>query len=539
MDSGTRTALISVFRKGGITDFAGELVSLGWQILASGGTCRHLHEAGIEVKDVADLVGGGAILGHRVVTLSREVYAGLLVRDCKEDRDELQRLGIPRIDLVCCDFYPLSDEIAKPGATVESVTEKTDIGGPTMVRAAAKGGRIVICDPADRQVVLDRLRQQGDISSELRQNLRAKAEYLVARYCLDSARFHSQGLYDGLIGRQVAKTAYGENKWQEQAALYSTESDNPLALPRFQTVAGSTPSYNNWVDVERLLQTITHIAAGWNLNYCKVPCIAVAVKHGNACGAAIAPPEDPKVAIEKMVMGDPRAIFGGLVMTNFPIDEELAEVLHTCGLQSGRRIYDGIIAPSFDEKAITMLSRKKDKCRFIVNPALGSLSILECLDAKQRFRPVRGGFLVQPNYTFILNLSDKEMQIFGDRGQEVEPNLLLAWAVGSTSNSNTITLVKDLQLIGNGVAQQDRVGAAQLAQFRALGSHHDTMGAVAYSDSFFPFPDGPAALIAAGVRAIFATSGSINDEKTKAICQAAGVTLYMLPDAVARGFFGH
>ena len=152
-------ALISVYNKDGIVEFVKELVTLGWSIIASGGTAKVLTESGISVRDTASLVGGGAILGHRVVTLSREIHAALLAQDTPEDWRELYNLGIPRIDLVCVDFYPLEEEINRPGATRESVIEKTDIGGPTMVSSAAKGQRIIICDPSHRQKVIDWLKE--------------------------------------------------------------------------------------------------------------------------------------------------------------------------------------------------------------------------------------------------------------------------------------------------------------------------------------------------------------------------------------------
>jgi len=219
-----------------------------------------------------------------------------------------------------------------------------------------------------------------------------------------------------------------------------------------------------------------------------------------------------------------------LVMTNFRITEGLAELL------SGKML-DGIIAPSFDSEAIVRLRRKGDKCRFIKNEALSSEI---ALDVEPRFRYVRGGFLRQPNYTFTLDLYCPELKRFGPAASERHLiDMLLAWTIGSTSNSNTVTLVKDGLLIGNGVGQQDRVGAAQLALNRAFRSGHDTHESVAYSDSFFPFPDGPQTLIDAGVKAILTSSGSIKDQATIDLCVQHGVTLYMIPDQIGRGFFGH
>ncbi len=524
-----RNALISVYHKDGITEFAKALVELGFKIYASGGTFKHLSADGIPALPVSDLVGGEAILGHRVVTLSREVHAGLLARNTEEDIAELARLTIPHLDLVCVDLYPLEAEIAKPGSTKESVVEQTDIGGPTMIRSGVKGGRIVVCDPKDRQKVIDWLKS-GEPANGFVDELCAKGEFTVAKYCMASAAYLSGGRYAGFSGTRVATCKYGENAQQASAHLYSTGTGDPLALDKFVVLEGTPPSYNNWCDIDRLLQTATHIAEGyaWLETIGVTPTIAVAVKHGNACGASAGPFR--KHAVKMMMAGDPLAVFGGLVMVNFEITEELCESLMG-------KMLDGIVAPAFTEGAIAMLRRKGDKCRFIVNPALDEL--VGTLDRAPRFRYVRGGFLAQPNYTFVPDFKLGGIVKYGIATPEQEAYMMLAWAVGSTSNSNTITLVKDDQLIGNGVGQQDRVGAANLAIARARRSGHDVAGAVAYSDSFFPFPDGPQVLIDAGVKAIFTSSGSINDRLTIELCEKHGVALYMVPDNVGRGFFGH
>lgn len=531
-----RTALLSVFHKEGIVEFARGLVALGWTLYASGGTARYLKEACIPVTDVAELVGGGAILGHRVVTLSREVHAGLLARPIPEDETELEKLSIPWFDLVCVDLYPLEQAIADPVNDLTKIIEMIDIGGPTMISSASKGQRIVICDPADREFVLERLKADGDVPLIDRERLAAKADKVVAAYRLLSAGYRSHGLYSGFIGERVASCKYGENAWQTPAALYSTGARDQLALDRFKLVAGTAPSYNNLVDLDRLLQTVTHLAATFDLNTGKVPLIAVAVKHGNPCGAAIG--TDPLVVLQKTVTGDPEAIFGGLVMTNFPLGEAEAETLLAYGVSNGRRLLDGIIAPSFTDEAIARLKRKKDKCRLLANEALAALS-KDSLDMADRFRYVRGGCLRQPNYTFIFDFKLEALQQFGEITDQQKSDLLLAKAVCDTSNSNTITIVKDDMLIGNGTGQMHRGWAAKIAIDKVVYSHHTTFGAVAASDSFFPFPDGPEMLCQSGVAVILATTGSIKDEEIKKLITEAGVTLVWLPDTVGRGFFGH
>ncbi|MBI5115546.1 hypothetical protein HZA56_03685 [Candidatus Poribacteria bacterium] len=332
-------------------------------------------------------------------------------------------------------------------------------------------------------------------------------------------------------GKLAAICKYGENAWQPDAGLYVVDRDDPLSLGNFKVIEGSEPSYNNICDLDRLLQTVTHIAAAWPGEEFA---IAVGVKHGNPCGAAFGIASEPEEVASRMMTGDSRAIFGGSVIMNFPCTADVADRL----LIGGRPALDTIIAPEIDKKAIEWLARKGGKCRFMVNPALAGLSA-ESLDKKQRFRYVRGGVLAQPNYGFVLSFEHSDLKVYGKRSENHEDDLRLAWAVGSTSNSNTVTLVKDRMLIGNGVGQQDRVGAAELAIKRARDAGHSTDGSVAYSDSFFPFADGPAALIASGIKAILSTSGSVNDVKVQALCQAADVTLYQLPDKIARGFFGH
>jgi phosphoribosylaminoimidazolecarboxamide formyltransferase/IMP cyclohydrolase len=538
---GKKVALISVFNKAGIEDIANELVKLDWLILSSGGTAKTLAKAGIPVIDVAELVGGAAILGHRVVTLSREVHAGLLARQIPEDDMEMAKLGLPYIDMVVCDFYPMKDIIAKPGATIESVVEMTDIGGPTMVRSASKGGRIVICDAADRQWVLDELKaNDGNLTPEHLQWMRAKAEITVANYCLDSARFHSKGKFDGIIGQEKAPCKYGENPYMTPAAFFTTGSDDPLAIDKFQLVQGTDPSFINYTDIERLLQTITHVAAGFDFNFGKVPKIGIGVKHGNPCGASYG--DIPADVIENMVMGDHLAIFGGFVMFNFELTAGLVEILLTTNMPDGKRLLlDGVIAPSITAEAIEMLKRKGDKCRIMINPALAKLD-KDSLDKAERIRPVRGGFLKQPNYTYILDLKDPELVITGTVDVLLSDqlrDLVLAWAVGCTSNSNTTTIVQAGQLLGNGVGQQSRVSSCKVAVFRAQDAKHATNGATAYTDSFFPEPDGPEELNKAEISVVFASSGSVKDELVRAKCKELGLILVQLPDKVCRGFFGH
>jgi len=324
--------------------------------------------------------------------------------------------------------------------------------------------------------------------------------------------------------------AYGENAAQAPAGLSAAETTDPLALGRFELLEGSAPSFNNLVDVDRQLQTITHMAAAFDG---RGLALAVGSKHGNACGAAAA--ATPAEAIQRMLEVDPRAIFGGCVMLGFAVGAEEAELLLRHASPT-RRLLDLITAASFSDEAVEVLARKHGKCRLLANPALGSLG-RDSLDTAPRQRYVRGGMLEQPNYTFVLDLGEAE--ITGELSDAQRDDLLLAWAVGATSNSNTITLVREGALIGNGVGQQDRVSCCALALTRARDAGHDIAGAVAYSDSFFPFPDAPETLLEAGVSAVFATSGSVRDDQVREAFAKAGVAFAQLPDKLARGFYGH
>lgn len=549
-------ALLSVYDKTGIVDFARGLVDLDWQIYASGGTAKAIADAGITVKDVSELVGGDAILGHRVVTLSREISAGLLAdKDSSDDLAEMKKLGLPVIDLVCVDMYPLEEAITKPGSSKQDVIQQTDIGGPTMLRSAAKGRRIVLSHASQRTEVLDWLKSDKPDETGFLESLAARAEYEVARYVMVSAKYLGGMEISGSLTRISSPTKYGENPQQADAAFYADNrvAADPLGLDQFEHVQGMARSYVNMTDIDRLLQTVTHIVAGFERNFGSVPAIAVGVKHGNACGAAVG--ETTVEAVEKMLLGDTRAIFGGVVMINGDIDEAVAESLMHHAMDGDKpRLLDGVIGASVSKEALELLSR--NKLRVVINPALAKLDETS-LDTARRQRPVRGGNLEQPNYDFILDLSADYMQSHGEPTDQQKRDMVLAWAIGATSNSNTITLVKDGQLIGNGVGQQDRVGAGQLALTRTtitlpeLEEQGDTVtlkvtldkqklaGASAYSDSFFPFPDGPGLLAKAGIKAVLASSGSVADETVIKSLADQGVAIVMVPDKTGRGFYLH
>lgn len=330
---------------------------------------------------------------------------------------------------------------------------------------------------------------------------------------------------------------YGENAWQQPAYhLRDLQSEDPLALHKFELIEGD-PSYNNLAEIDRLLQTITHFAAVFDVNQHESMGIAVGSKHGNACGAAFN--DDHILAFRNMLDGDPISIYGGLVITNIPISVEIARELRTWNMEGkGKRLLDGIIAPEFEAGAREELSRNEQRCRLLINPDLANLT-RNSLDQSPRFRHVRGGMLVQPNYTYVIDFNDPDLVRYGSFTEFEERDLQLAWSVGSTSNSNTNTIVKNGMVLANAVGRQDRVGAADLALAIAKRGGHNVVGAVLYSDSFFPFPDGPQLLADAGIKAILTSSGSVKDKLTIDLCQERGIKLMMIPDAKGRGFSAH
>ncbi|MFA5022053.1 MAG: hypothetical protein WC508_03175 [Patescibacteria group bacterium] len=521
-----RVALISVTEKENpnIVDFVRQLQALGnWHIIGSAGTCKYLAAAGIKVQDIADMItrsmvqefvsagisfktkrGGrklsakavaklldaNPMLGHRVVSLSRPKSAGLLARAIDSDLKELAKFGIPFIDMVVCDFYALMRAIEAEGATTESVVEGTDIGGPTMVSEGAKGRRIVICDPADRQMVIDQMREHnGEITEETRNALCAKADFVVSRYRMESARFHSGGHFDGIFMRLARKLAYAENHRQDPAFLFTTDSDDPLATSKFQVVSGD-PSYISIADGAGLIGALRFLAEAYRRVYGKVPYIVVAGKHGNVCGIGV-DWASPITALRKALTGDKVAVMGGEVVTNFAITDELGVELMSppLSLLIGRKNWglDIIYAPSFSPGAVEQLG-KREKRRLLSNLAL--------LDPQMPTNEWmwqflgNGDVLKQKAPSFILTRETIESWVGVPLSDDRFEDLLIAWVACYRSSSNTVALAKNRMLIGLGCGQQDRIACVRLCIERARRAGHTTQGSVFASDAFFPYATG-------------------------------------------------
>ncbi len=530
-------ALIMSKDKTGITGVAGILNVLGWGIIGTTGTVKLLRENSIQAVDIAEFIGGGAILGGRVKSISRQIAAGLLSKSTAEDIAEIARLRIPRIDLVLVGLYPLVDEIKREGSTVESVIEETDVGGILALHAAAKGQRIVLTNVRDFHKYVAPSLKDGRPPEEVMQHLMSKSWAVCGHYLASAAQYHSAGHYAALFGERVGRPLKGENGPQSPAALYRTFPgvEDPLAISNFRLIEGADLSYNNICDLDRALQTATHMAAGFEVNLNIVPEIALGLKHGNSCGAGAH--GDRYVALHKMLMGDRQAVFGATIMATFEIDEAAANILLWHGTAK-KRILDVIIAPAFSDAAIALLKRKGDKCRLVVNPALRSLSAAS-IDTAPRFRMVRGGFLTEPNYTKILRIDEMRR----DAGTKLTPeavwDLVMAIAICQTGNSNQVCAVKNGMLLVNATNQKARVQCVRLAISLAEWIGHKLEGAAWCSDSFFPFDDGPKLIAAQKPSVVFTTTGSVNDEDMFAAFRAGNVPLLHLPDSEARMFGLH
>lgn len=326
-----------------------------------------------------------------------------------------------------------------------------------------------------------------------------------------------------------------ENPWQGDAVL-CTHNSHPLGLDTFVQRIGKELSYNNYTDIDRMVHTIRSICAPYIRAGRDIPYVAIGVKHGNPCGVGVA--ADALTALSNMCEGYPDALFGGAIMCNFALDEGLARFLR----DDMQVMLDVIVCPAIAEAVCNTLRRPHDNCRVLVHELLERAHFGANFPTQTSYtRHVHGGELRQSPYLFVLDFIHPELQVAGERrSREIEDDLLLAWAIGSTSNSNTITVVRDGMLLANAVGQQSRVLAAKLAcLIRDQIEGRSFVDAVAYSDSYFPFPDGLEVLAKAGVSAVFASRGSVRDSHVFEAAYRLGVTLYTLPDTVCRGFFRH
>lgn len=479
-------ALFSVSDKTGLVDFARSLAQLGWEFVASGGTAKTLREAGLTVTDVAQVTGAPEMLEGRVKTLHPIIHAGILARPTQADRTELAKHNVNEIDMVVCNLYPFQQTIAQPYVSLNEAIEQIDIGGVTLLRAAAKNFvRVtVVCDPADYPAIAEELHQNGFVSTSRRAELARKAFAQTARY--DAAIFNylaeqAHGDLPPLLLASLVKThemRYGENPHQA-AALYAADAAvGPLGGVVLQ---GKALSYNNVLDLDAAWQAVQSFQAP----------TAVIVKHLSPCGIASA--TDLATAFPLALASDPVSAFGGIIAVNREFDEAMATAL-------GELFVEAIAAPTFSDKAKEMLATRKN---------LRLVEIPEPIKANVEFRSVAGGLLAQQR-----DYGDPpgaEWRVVTERQPTpAEMSALqFAWLACQHVKSNAIVLAAGTATVGIGGGLPSRVDSVKLAATKA---GQQASGAVMASDAFFPFPDGIEAAVAVGVTAVVQPGGSVQDE---------------------------
>ena len=505
-------ALLAPYDKTGLIELATGLLDLGWELIATGGTEKALREAKLAVVSVSEVTGSPEMLGGRVKTLHPAIHGGLLARRSEPDHmRELAELGFAGIDLVANNLYPFEATIAKDDASLTDALENIDIGGPTMLRAAAKNfpDVIVLSDPADYEESLAALRD-GGVSLEARQDLAAKAfqhvalyDTMVSRYLRGKADPDAESPKELTVGlRKRAGLHYGENPHQ-RAVLYEEAGLPELGIVHAKQLHGAPISFNNVLDADAAWRTVSDFDE---------PTIAV-IKHTNPCG--LASHEELPTAYDRALGGDPISAFGGIVASNRPIDGYLARAMRaSVSPSSGQRMrYDIIVAPGYSERALEALTRWREVRILEVPVGDGNPYDL---------RRVSGGYLLQepdrkPDDTLELKVVSKR-----EPSQEELADLKFAWRACKHIKSNAIVLAKDNTLLGMGAGQPNRVTSVRLAVERA---GERARGSVLASDAFFPFFDGLAAAAAAGVTACIEPGGSVRDEDVIALADAAGMAL--------------
>lgn len=504
-------ALISVSDKSGLAEFARALSEQGLEIFSTGGTYRFLQEAGIPVRDIASYTGFPEMMEGRVKTLHPRIFGGILARrDHAEDREAMAAHGILPFDLVAVNLYPFRKTIERPDCTDAEAIENIDIGGPSLVRAAAKNYAFVaiVTQPAQYAEVLQELRTYGGITLELRRRLAAEAFAHTAEYDQTIATWFASKL-DGepfpprLFFRyeRLASLRYGENPHQQAAVYRSPEARGPSVIAARQ-LQGKELSYNNLLDLESALEIVRHFERP----------AACVIKHNNPCGAALA--ETLAEATCKALAGDPVSAFGSVLGMNRPVDRATAEVLCEPGL-----FIEAIIAPAFETEALEMLTTVPKWKKNVRLMEVGEFSRPGCCWS---YRPLAEGLLVQD----ADNQPDDETQwrvVTNGRPEDsLWPDLRFAWAMVRFVKSNAIVLAKDEMLVGVGAGQMSRVDSVDIA-IRKAGDRAG--GSVLASDAFFPFPDSIEHAARAGIRAIIQPGGSVRDDEVIAACNRHGIPM--------------
>ena len=508
-------ALISVYDKSGLDEFAQGLVELDIEIVSSGGTSAYLEEMGIAVKRIEEITEVPELLGGRVKTLHPRIHAGILARrDQPDDLAALDEQEIRPIDLVCVNLYPFRETVAKRGVREEDAVEVIDIGGPAMLRAAAKNFAHVVpvCRAPQYERVLEELRRDHELSLETRRELAAEAFSVTAAYEASIAAWFMdrQTFPDRLIPafEKVLDLSYGENPHQ-RAAYYAELGARRHLLSQVEQLHGRELSYNNLNDLN---------AARLCLREFELPACVI-VKHANPCGVAVA--GSIEHAYERAVAADPVSAYGGVVVLNRPVSEELADLLVA-------QFVEVLFSPGYDDGALETLTQK---------PATRILVDRERrrdVPGERDFKRVLGGLLVQDRDWDVEDRAGMEV-VCGSPDEAQWGELLFAWRVCKHVTSNAIVLGRDLQTLGIGAGQMSRVDSVRIALEKAREHGHELTGAALASDAFFPFADGPELALGAGVTGFIQPGGSKRDPEVIAAVEQARAAMVF----TARRHFRH
>ena len=495
-----RRALVSVSDKRGLIPFVTGLRELGVEVLSTGGTCRQLREAGLDVIEVSEKTGFPEIMDGRVKTLHPVIHGGLLGRRGK-DESVMEEHGIEPIDLLVVNLYPFEQTIAREDATIDDAIENIDIGGPAMIRAASKNhdGVAVIVEPDDYESVLEDLKNDK-LSLTSRRRLAAKAYAHTASYDTAITGYLSRSLGDEALGQRFLysgslseKLRYGENPHQE-AAFYVDQQAPVGSLAAAKQIQGKALSYNNIADSDAALECVKQFGSP----------ACVIVKHANPCGVAVA--DNILDAYEKAFKTDPTSAFGGIIAFNRALDAKTAQAIVE------KQFVEVIVAPVIDADAAEIVATKKNV------RVLETGSWPNAANAGFEFKKITGGLLVQN--TDLGAITAEDLKVVTDLAPTAEQiqDMLFAWTVVKYVKSNAIIFCKDNMTIGVGAGQMSRVYSTKIAAIKAADEGLEIKGSVMASDAFFPFRDGIDAAAVTGISAIIQPGGSMRDDE---VIQAA------------------
>jgi phosphoribosylaminoimidazolecarboxamide formyltransferase/IMP cyclohydrolase len=521
------TALVSVYDKSGVADLGTALAERGWTVVSTGGTARELKAAGVDVVGVSDLTGFPEILDGRVKTLHPNVHAGLLARrSVASDQQELEELGIAPIDLVAVNLYPFRETIAQPSTTLAQALAQIDIGGPTMLRAAAKNHDFVwpVCDPGDYAAVIEAI-DSGDESGELRRHLAAKVFLHTANYDAAIARYLDAQTRPSAAGElpvemlcslvRVQELRYGENP-DQAAAFYREASTTAWGIPGLRQLQGKELSYNNILDIDGALGAAAPFLGG-------SAAACVIVKHTTPCGLAVG--RSATQAFTRARACDPVSAFGSTIVFNQPVTEDAAEAMSDLFVEC-------LVAPGYSDDALRLLQKKKN-LRVLVPGEGGDLGERRGhLAAGVEFRGVTGGVLLQTpagpvDLDGFRDAADVSVPTDRQPDDGEWADIAFAWAAAQGVKSNAIVLAAAGATIGIGAGQMSRVDSVRLAVRKASDAGLDVRGSILSSDAFFPFRDGIDAAAAAGVETIVQPGGSIRDKEVIAAADEHGMTMVL------------